>query len=57
MIDDHGYIVEALRDALLEHTELVGDEILGVIHAAEAANTVIDLRDPLLPDPAEAFRN
>jgi ATP-dependent Zn protease len=57
MIDDHAYIVEALRDSLLERMELVGDEILDVIHAAEAANTVIDLRDPVLPDPAEAFRN
>ncbi|MDQ1516221.1 MAG: hypothetical protein QOE80_2051, partial [Actinomycetota bacterium] len=27
----------ALRDALLEHYELIGDEILDVIHAAVAA--------------------
>ncbi len=36
------HVLEALRDALLEREELVGDEILEVIRAAEDA--VIDLR-------------
>ena len=36
-------MLEALRDALLERDELVGQEILDVIHAAEGR--VIDLRD------------
>ncbi len=45
LIQSNGHIVEALRDALLEREELVGDEILEVIRAAQ--DTVIDLRDPL----------
>jgi ATP-dependent Zn protease len=32
----HRQVVEALRDALLERDELVGDDILRVIHAAES---------------------
>ncbi|MHB1598891.1 MAG: AAA family ATPase [Acidimicrobiales bacterium] len=31
MLDEHRHVVEALRDALLERHELVGDEILDVI--------------------------
>ena len=31
MLDDHRHVVEALRDALLERDELIGDEILDVI--------------------------
>jgi ATP-dependent Zn protease len=34
MIEEHRHVVEALRDALLERDELIGDEILDVIHAA-----------------------
>jgi ATP-dependent Zn protease len=37
----HGHLADALRDALLTRDELVGDEILQVIHAADA--TLIDL--------------
>jgi ATP-dependent Zn protease len=44
------HILEALRDALLERDELVGDEILEVIRAAESE--VIDLREPS-PAPFE----
>jgi cell division protease FtsH len=40
----NGHVLEALRDALLERGELVGDEILEVVHAAEEG--VIDLRSP-----------
>jgi cell division protease FtsH len=36
MLTDNRAVVEALRDALLEHHELIGDEILDVIHAAVA---------------------
>jgi ATP-dependent Zn protease len=37
MLAEHRHVVEALRDALLERHELIGDEILDVIHhAAEA---------------------
>ena len=34
VLDEHRQIVEALRDALLEHDELVGEEILDVIATA-----------------------
>jgi ATP-dependent Zn protease len=34
MLTENRAVVEALRDALLEHHELIGDEILDVIHAA-----------------------
>ncbi|MCP3856280.1 MAG: AAA family ATPase [Actinomycetia bacterium] len=44
MLSTNRHVVEALRDALLDHDELVSDEILDVIAAAEA-DTVIDLRD------------
>ncbi|HXX88867.1 MAG TPA: AAA family ATPase [Acidimicrobiales bacterium] len=35
MLEDHRAIVEALRDALLERDELIGDEIVDVITAAQ----------------------
>jgi cell division protease FtsH len=38
MLTEHRHVVEALRDALLERHELIGDEILEVIHAAAATN-------------------
>jgi len=44
----HQHVLEALRDALLERNELVGDEILEVIGRAEAGRAVIDLREELL---------
>jgi ATP-dependent Zn protease len=39
------HILEALRDALLERDELVGEEITTVIELAERSARVIDLRD------------
>jgi cell division protease FtsH len=41
------HLVEALRDALLERHELIGDEIIAVIEAASAAvqPATLDLRD------------
>ncbi|HEX7169054.1 MAG TPA: AAA family ATPase [Acidimicrobiales bacterium] len=46
LITDHRYIVEALRDALLDRDELLGQEILDVIRDAEikALGGLIDLR-------------
>jgi cell division protease FtsH len=38
MLADNRHVVEALRDALLERHELIGDEILEVIHAAVAGS-------------------
>ena len=47
IVREHGHVLEALRDALLDRHELVGDEILDVIHDADARHDagVIDLRD------------
>lgn len=38
LLSDHRHLVEALRDALLRRDELIGDEILDVIGAAERAH-------------------
>ena len=35
MLDDNRHLVMALRDELLEREELVGDEIIDVLHEAE----------------------
>jgi ATP-dependent Zn protease len=45
-------VAEALRDALLERDELIGEEITAVISLAEKAEEVIDIRSGELPDPA-----
>jgi ATP-dependent Zn protease len=42
MLSEHRHIVEALRDALLDRDELIGEEIVDVIRSADPA--VIDLR-------------
>jgi len=49
LLQEHQSIHAALRDALLERDELVGDEILDVIHEAILRDelTAIDLRDPV----------
>jgi ATP-dependent Zn protease len=47
LVTENRHIVEALRDALLDRDELIGDEILDVIHAAEAE--VLDLRADHIP--------
>ena len=47
-LDANQHLVAALRDALLEHEELVGKEITSVLEAAQQAGTppqVIDLRE------------
>ncbi len=40
------HLVEALRDALLEHDELIGHEITDVLEAATPVLATIDLRQP-----------
>jgi ATP-dependent Zn protease len=35
MLDEHRNVVEALRDALLEREELIGDDILSVIRDSQ----------------------
>jgi ATP-dependent Zn protease len=53
LLEQHTHLVEALRDALLEHEELIGDEITDVLEAAQAGRKdelqVIDLREPSEP--------
>jgi ATP-dependent Zn protease len=52
MLAEHRHLVAALRDALLEHDELIGEAILDVLRAAEPE--VVDLRHdhpaPVLED-------
>ena len=43
MLTDNRHVVEALRDALLERHELIGDEILEVIHEAVARSGALDI--------------
>ena len=54
-MSQRAYLVEALRDALLERDELIGPEIEQVLRAAEVrqASEVVDLRDEVnSPSPA-----
>ena len=48
LLAERRYLVEALRDALLERDELIGAEIGAVLAAAEevGGHTTLDLRDP-----------
>jgi ATP-dependent Zn protease len=50
LLDANRHLVEALRDALLEREELVGDEILDVLREAEDAHLAIDLREGAVTD-------
>jgi ATP-dependent Zn protease len=47
LLGENRHIIEALRDALLDRDELIGQEILDVIRAAElhALGMTLDLRD------------
>jgi cell division protease FtsH len=53
ILTERAYLVEALRDALLEHEELIGPDIGAVLERTQALweGRVVDLRDEL---PAEA---
>src|SRR4051794_9068592 len=42
LLHDHAHVLEALRDALLDREELVGDEILDVIREADEGPVVLD---------------
>jgi ATP-dependent Zn protease len=47
MLNEHRHVVEALRDALLERHELIGDEILDVItNASRASRPSINVNMP-----------
>ena len=43
LLEQHRHLVEALRDALLEHEELIGGEITDVLERAATAPRVVDL--------------
>ena len=45
MLDEHRHVVEALRDALLDRDELIGDEIVDVIEAAMHPTEIVMPRD------------
>ena len=49
-LSDHQYLVEALRDALLEREELIGVEITDVLVDAQAEHdsSIVDLRDSVI---------
>jgi hypothetical protein len=49
MLGDHRNVVEALRDALLEREELIGDDILEVIRGSQPglARVGVPHPDPL----------
>ena len=53
MLDEHRDVVEALRDALLEREELIGDEILEVIRSVPAAAAAAAAATPA---PVVSFR-
>jgi ATP-dependent Zn protease len=56
LLDANRHLVEALRDALLDRSELIGHEITDVLEAAAAAH-VVDLRDSVgAPDGATPGR-
>jgi cell division protease FtsH len=46
LLDDHRHLVIALRDELLEKSELVGDEIVDVLREAEARKPLDDVGMP-----------
>ena len=45
LLGAHRHLVEALRDALLEHEELIGSQITDVLEAASQAVRVVDLTE------------
>lgn len=47
MLDDHRHVVEALRDALLVRSELIGEDILDVIRRSQSDKDILpaNLRD------------
>jgi cell division protease FtsH len=46
MLEDHRHVVEALRDALLERDELIGEQILEVIRSAAGAPVIATAQAP-----------
>jgi predicted transcriptional regulator len=55
-LDRNRVLVEALRDALLEREELIGDEILEVLGRAEAGRATPAAPRPAVPPPPRRGR-
>ena len=53
MLDEHRHVVEALRDALVDRDELIGDEIVTVIE--EALDAPVEIQPVLVVEPIEAI--
>lgn len=56
MLAENGHVVEALRDALLDREELIGDEIVAVVNAARPSAPApfeVDLRETAEVETAE----
>ena len=47
LMGSHRHLVEALRDALLEHEELIGSQITDVLEHASQTERVVDLTQPV----------
>jgi len=56
MLDEHRHVVEALRDALVDRDELIGEEIVSVIEGAMDAHDEAD-RIPTVEPVAPAIIN
>ncbi|MGD0809430.1 MAG: hypothetical protein ABSA91_06950 [Acidimicrobiales bacterium] len=62
VLEDKAHVVEALRDALLERDELIGDDLAAVIQSASSLagtsqgdlDQVIDIRSPVSARPVLA---
>jgi ATP-dependent Zn protease len=48
MLEEHRHVVEALRDALLDREELIGEDILAVITASQPGISMADRPGPVL---------
>jgi hypothetical protein len=57
MIAEHRPVVEALRDALLERDELIGEEILDTIRTVDARPGDSEVVVIHLEEPAAAVEN
>jgi ATP-dependent Zn protease len=54
MLEEHRHVVEALRDALLDREELIGEDILAVITGSQAGISTADHPVPILAASAQS---
>jgi cell division protease FtsH len=55
MLEEHRHVVEALRDALLDREELIGEDILAVITGSQPEAPMADHRGPTLAASTQRF--